>query len=82
VILKLVNATPDLQSVQVQLDGLGSVKAGARATLLTAEQLSDVNDFDRPDRVVPKPWPVRIDGLRFMLDLPRHSFLVIRVPTA
>jgi len=82
VILKLVNATPDLQSVQVQLDGLGSVKARARATLLTAEQLSDVNDFDRPDRVVPKPWPVRIDGLRFMLDLPRHSFLVIRVPTA
>ncbi len=80
VILKLVNATPEFQSVRINLEGIDGVKLGARATLLTAEQLTDVNDFDQPDRVVPRPWPVRVDGAKFVLGAPRHSFLVARVP--
>lgn len=80
VILKLVNATPQVQRVQINLVGVKGVKEGARGTLLTGEQLSDVNDFDRPDRVAPKEWPVRITGPTFNLELPRISFLVLRIP--
>ncbi|MDW7979775.1 MAG: alpha-L-arabinofuranosidase C-terminal domain-containing protein [Verrucomicrobiales bacterium] len=80
IILKLVNATSHTQMVKVILQGVGGVNPGARGLILTSDSLGDVNDFECPNRVVPKDWPVQVASPEFMLDVPRHSFLVIRVP--
>ncbi len=80
VIVKLVNATAQSRAVALNLVGVKSVKPGAEAILLTGRQLSDVNDFDAPERVSPHPLPVQITTPKFNQTVPPNSFLVLRVP--
>lgn len=80
VIVKLVNASPKAQSVTVALDGVKSVKPGAKGILLTSEKLSDVNDFAAPDRVAPRRMTVDVRAPKFNQSVPANSFVVLRVP--
>jgi alpha-L-arabinofuranosidase len=80
VILKLVNATASPRDFAVSLDGVKSVKPGAKGILLAGERLTDVNDFDNPGRVSPRQWPVSITSPKFTQSLPANAFLVLRVP--
>jgi alpha-L-arabinofuranosidase len=80
VVVKLVNASPQPRQVAVELAGVKTVKPGATAVLLQGAKLSDVNDFDAPDRVAPRPWPLRISQPKFNQAVPPNSFMVLRVP--
>jgi alpha-N-arabinofuranosidase len=80
VIVKLVNASAKSRDVAVQLDGVKSVKPGARAILLAGEKLTDVNDFDVPGSVSPRTAPVQINSPKFTQAVPANSLMVLRVP--
>ncbi len=81
VILKLVNGAAEPQAVAVQLVGVKTVKPGAKAWLLTGEQLADENSFDAPTKISPREVPVRITSPGFQQTLPANAFMVLRVPT-
>jgi alpha-L-arabinofuranosidase len=80
VVVKLVNASPQPRQVAVELAGVKAVKPGATAILLQGAKLSDVNDFAAPDRIAPRPWPLRISQPKFNQAVPPNSFMVLRVP--
>jgi alpha-L-arabinofuranosidase len=54
----------------------------ATAQILHDADLNAYNSFDQPDRLVPRSHPVRIDGGRLIIDLPRLSVATITVQTA
>jgi alpha-L-arabinofuranosidase len=78
-ILKLVNATDEPQTVHVTIDG---VKAGERpATLATLAAAPDaVNSFEQPQAVAPRSRQVTLDAPAFPLELPAHAVVVARIP--
>jgi alpha-L-arabinofuranosidase len=80
VVVKLVNATSQSRDVAMELAGVKAVKPGAKGILLTAEKLSDMNDFTEPNRVAPRPLPVQISAPKFAQTVPPNSFVVLRVP--
>lgn len=82
VILKLVNATPAPQSVEILLTGTRNVKRQAQMILLAGPHLRDENSFSEPRRVVPHESRIRIDGPRFVQVLRPHSLTVLRLGAA
>jgi len=80
VVVKLVNATPQSLDIPIELAGVKGVKSGANGILLTAEKLSDMNDFGAPNRVAPTALPVQISAPKFNQSVPPNSFVVLRVP--
>ncbi len=49
----------------------------AEAQVLTAENMCDYNDFDAPERVVPKPLDVKIDDNKVTVKIPKMSAMLI-----
>jgi alpha-L-arabinofuranosidase len=80
VVLKLVNATTKAKDFAVNLVGVKTVKPGAKGILLAGEKLTDVNDFDNPNRLAPRALPVSITSPKFTQPVPANAFLVLRVP--
>jgi len=60
----------DLQ-VECTLQGAGA--SGGTAQVLHDAEWNACNTFDHPDRIVPKPLTLRVDGSKIQLDLPRLS---------
>jgi alpha-L-arabinofuranosidase len=77
VILKLVNATGTVSALPVDLAGVRQVRAGSM-TILQGD-LSDENTMDTPDRIAPYTTVFSPTGPRFTVELPAHSFSVVRV---
>ena len=71
-LLSLVNPFPD-QDLEMQCALRGTTAKNATALLLHDADWNAYNSFDAPDRVVPKPHPVKIEGPTVRLDLPRMS---------
>ncbi len=68
-------ANPILEDVEIKLDLLGAnLPESAKATLLCAERIRDINTFDEPSKVVPKE--IAIDP-RKTITLPAASVLLI-----
>ncbi|HYG21748.1 MAG TPA: alpha-L-arabinofuranosidase C-terminal domain-containing protein [Verrucomicrobiae bacterium] len=80
IILKVVNPGEQVNPLQVHLDGLAQVRAGARATVLTGESGDAVNTLDEPNRIAPRTASVTVNGPRFRYDSPARSLSVIRIP--
>jgi alpha-N-arabinofuranosidase len=77
VILKLVNATATGSTLAVDLAGAKSIRAGTM-TILQGD-LNDENTMESPDRVAPYTTAFSPTGPKFELNLPAHSFSVVRV---
>ncbi|HKD92732.1 MAG TPA: alpha-L-arabinofuranosidase C-terminal domain-containing protein, partial [Terriglobales bacterium] len=81
VVVSLVNPTGDADwQIEGTLRGVSAKSATAR--ILHDPDLNAYNSFDQPDRVTPRSHPVRIEGGRLMMDLPRLSVATVVVQTA
>ena len=78
VLLSLVNPFPD-QDLEIQCNLRGASPKEGRALLLHDADWNAYNGFDAPDRVVPKPHPVHVEGPSVRLDLPRMSVATVKL---
>jgi alpha-N-arabinofuranosidase len=76
VVVSLVNPLPD-QDLEIQCGLRGATARNARALLLHDPDWNASNSFDAPERVVPKPHPVKVEGSTLRLDLPRMSVATV-----
>ena len=80
-VVSLVNPRADTDwQIEATVRGLSAKSASAQ--ILHDPDLNAYNSFDQPDRLVPRSHPVRIDGGRLIIDLPRLSVATITVKTA
>jgi alpha-N-arabinofuranosidase len=74
--LTLVNPSlNDVRNLRVNLSG--AIAREARATVLTNEDMRAANDFGAPDKVVPVPLSVELDGDRMLLRVPKQSVVAV-----
>lgn len=76
VTLSFANLDAD-QAIDLTVNGTPANASGAR--ILTGSSITDHNTFESPDRVMPTPWEVRVNGGRFEAELPPHSVAVVRL---
>lgn len=76
VLLSLVNPFPD-QDLEIQCTLRGASAKEGKALLLHDADWNAYNGFDTPDRVVPRPHPVHVEGSTLRLDLPRMSVATV-----
>lgn len=79
VVLKVVNATPAQQSVDVTLEGVAKVKGQANVMVLTAGSLKDENSLAEPRKVAPEESRLAVNGPLFAHTFPPQSLTVLRL---
>lgn len=79
VILKVVNATPAAQAVDLRLAGGGKIKSKASSAVLSAASLKEENSLDLPRRVAPQTGSVNNAAAQFKHSFPAWSLTVLRV---
>lgn len=72
-IVKLVNATDSVVTVNISLKGRKRLPSAGICTYLQSDDLGTVNDFDH-ERIAPRSMPVNAKGGVLRLTLPRHFF--------
>ena len=80
VILKLVNIQAVPQPLQIELQGVKTIRKDASGELLTGE-LTAINTVAEPRKVAPRPIVINNAGASFLHELPAHSASVIRLRT-
>lgn len=80
-ILKLVNAAAEPQTVDIQIQGAKSVGPAAKSFLLSSPHLDDVNSFEQPKKVAPREL-IDAASPRFQETIPPSSLTVLRIPVA
>jgi len=80
VILKLVNVQAKEQLLQIDLQGVSTIRKDATGEMITGE-LGAINTVDEPRKVVPKAITIKNAGTKFYHELPMHSVSVIRLKT-
>jgi len=80
VILKLVNIQDKAQPVQIDLQGVPTVKKDVTGQMITGE-LGGINTVAEPLKLVPKPVNISVSAPKFAHELPAHSVSVLRVKT-
>ncbi len=71
-VLSFVNPQHDAD-MQVDCSLRGLSASGGTARILHDNDWNACNGFDHPDRLIPQPHPVTVEGSRVRLDLPRLS---------
>jgi alpha-N-arabinofuranosidase len=79
VILKLVNIQAKAQLLQIDLQGVATIKKDASGEMITGE-LGAVNTVTERT-TVPKPITIKNAATKFSHELPQHSVSVIRLKT-
>lgn len=80
VILKLVNIQPKAQALNIDLQGVQTIKKEASGEMITGD-LGGVNTITEPGKILPKPITIRDAGTKFSHELPALSISVIRLKT-
>ncbi len=78
IILKVVNTSPAIQQIQIDLQGARNVAETAVAQTLTGDP-ADVNSLDAPEKVAPQTATLTGIGPTFIHEFPAHSVTVLRV---
>jgi alpha-L-arabinofuranosidase len=81
VILKVVNTTPIVQTMEIQLEGASSVSKQATGQVLTGNS-RDVNTIDEPKKIYPREIEINDAGNKFMHEFEANSVTVIRLSAA
>jgi alpha-L-arabinofuranosidase len=66
--------------MQVECTVRGSSAKQGTAQILHDADLNAYNSFEQPDRVSPQRHPVRVDGGKIGIDLPRLSVVTAVLP--
>jgi len=78
-VVTFVNPHHDLD-LEMECTLKGAAVSEGTAQILHDTDWNACNSFDQPDRIVPKPWTVRVEGSKVQLDLPRLSLVTAIVP--
>ncbi|HJT76177.1 MAG TPA: alpha-L-arabinofuranosidase C-terminal domain-containing protein [Gemmataceae bacterium] len=78
VILKVVNTSPGVQKLAIDLRGVQEVERRATAEVLSGRP-GDVNTLAEPQKVAPRHVAIAAAGPRFVHDFPPYSLSVIRL---
>jgi alpha-L-arabinofuranosidase len=78
VILKVVNTSPGVQKLAIELHGVKEVEKRATAEVLSG-QPRDVNTLAEPTKVAPRRVPIEAAGPKFVHDFPPYSVSVLRL---
>ncbi|SPF44154.1 Intracellular exo-alpha-L-arabinofuranosidase [Candidatus Sulfotelmatobacter kueseliae] len=78
-VVTLVNPRHDVD-LQVECTLKGVNPSPGTAQILHDAEWNACNTFDHPDRIVPKPLTLRVDGSQVHLDLPRLSVATAVLP--
>jgi alpha-L-arabinofuranosidase len=78
-IVKAVNATPDMRAAEIQLNG--TTPAGnAKVTTLANSDLNAENSLDAPKKVAPHDSTVAVNSATIPVSLAPYSVTVYRIP--
>jgi len=80
IILKVVNAVPDAQQMEISLEGAPHLGSTAKMEVLTGE-LTAVNSVAEPMKVAPKTSTIDASGAKFVREFPGNSVTVLRFTT-
>jgi alpha-N-arabinofuranosidase len=80
-ILKVVNASENVQPTAIHLQGVQHVADTGKAIVLTSASRNDENSFNDPHKVVPVTHDLTGLGRDFNYDFLPHSITLIRVKT-
>jgi alpha-N-arabinofuranosidase len=78
-VVTFVNPRHD-SDLQVECTLKGSVADGGTSQVLHDADWNAYNSFDNPDRVVPKQQPIKVNGSKMQLDVPRLSVTTVILP--
>ena len=78
-IVKVVNASSQIQHAVVRLRGAGSIAAQGSAVILSSASENDENTFADPDKVSPREEPVTGAGASFAYDFRPFSITILRL---
>jgi alpha-L-arabinofuranosidase len=81
IIIKVVNAASEPQTMTLQLNGVPKFGARATATVLTSDNPLDENTFEQPTKVVPKTSPLAVKSATFPHTFPANSLTILRIAT-
>lgn len=76
-IIKLVNTASRPQSVSIDLKGMREKSKGTK-TLLTSNNLVDLNSFDSPNKISPVESVFKLKGSKALLSLEPYSFIILK----
>jgi alpha-L-arabinofuranosidase len=80
VILKLVNIQSKPQQLQIEIQGVPTIKKDATGEMIAGE-LGGINTVTEPLKVAPQRITIRNAAPKFSHELPAHSVSVIRLKT-
>jgi alpha-L-arabinofuranosidase len=78
-IVKVINASAKAQTRDIQVSGVKKLSPDAKLTILKADELTDVNTFSQPEKVIPTEQAIKIKGKKISLPLMPYSFTIVRV---
>ncbi|TKB95228.1 alpha-L-arabinofuranosidase C-terminal domain-containing protein [Pedobacter cryophilus] len=78
-ILKIVNTSDKEAESSFNVEGVNKLPSKANLTVLTSNNLGDVNSISKPSEVVPNETQIAIKGKTVKLKLAANSFSVLRV---
>ena len=79
IVLRLVNASPVKQSVNIDLAGAGATRYAAIATHLTSKDLDLENSLAEPTRIAPLEARLAAVGAKFQYELEGNSFTILKL---
>lgn len=80
VIVKCVNASPNLRVVRLDLAGARKLASEGRAIVLASGNLKAENSLDQPTRIVPREKAFTLRPPELAINLEPYSLTVLRVP--
>jgi len=81
IFLKLVNCLPSVQNIDLELSGIGNVKAVAKVIALKAEKPEDTNTITDPRKIVPQNSTFKGVKKSFSYPLSAYSITVLQIET-
>jgi alpha-L-arabinofuranosidase len=81
VIIKVVNASAETKTPDVELKGVSKINPTGKMTVLKNEKLEGVNSLNEPLAISPVEQPIALKGKRVNLTLSPYSFSVVRIKT-
>jgi alpha-L-arabinofuranosidase len=69
------------RDLQVECLVFGTSAHAGKASILHDSDWNACNTFDQPNRIVPQPHPVTVEGSRVRLDMPRMSVATVMLET-
>ncbi len=78
-IIKIVNASKNAQSAEINIEGLKKIEAKARLTTLQNNDLEAINTLDTPSVIAPTETVIDTKTKGISMDLKPYSFSVVHV---